>query len=67
MQKDFKVGDSVTLNSDFVGSNKKVYAAKGTKGVVTGRMYTNVYPGTFKVLVGKLTLDINVLQLEKSE
>jgi len=67
MQIDFKVGDIVTLNSDFAGSNKKVYAAKGTKGVVTARMYANVYPGTYKVLVGKLTLDINVLQLEESK
>jgi hypothetical protein len=66
MQNDFKVGDRVVLNSDFIGSNKKVYAAKGTKGIVTGKMYTNVYPNTYKVLVGKLTLDINVLQLEKS-
>ncbi len=67
MQNDFKVGDSVTLNSDFVGSNKKVYAAKGTLGIVTGKMYTNVYPNTYKVLVGKLALDINVLQLDKSK
>lgn len=67
MQIYFKVGESVALNSDLIGSNEKVYAIKGTKGIVTGSMYTNVYPNTYKVLIGKLTFDINALQLDKSK